>query len=503
VSISGATVKFYAFRLVLEASGRALLDDGVLHVSADHITLDLHSKRYMAIGDVTIAPSDAVAPPGARTPAHGDIFGKDLDSQRGLLVALDATPVRHVVEGGAIEGEPKPGLPPSEPLSPPDVGGEAPFATAARAVAHLGADVRLTDARVIVPGSKSVPVPSYVYTYSSDAGYVVSNLGTIEDVPLYFGSTRNSVQGIHFLYRPDIKFGFGLDERIVDGQRGYLLASLSPVFGPSKLFNATWQEQINQHTQQTLTSSSFEGLGTTNQYDLRDGIHHSFVELAAFQFHQSYAGTLAWQGYDTPFAKTGAFSQLIFHLRTEYGVGHTPPEFGFPPLPTDVFLPQTVQRVALEGYVATQPLALGPATTMYASADDRFSHDTTPHLQTTQVYGLTLTQRVNRFVTLSGSVFDTPIHDGYPTVNQSFASHLDTETATFNYNHGRAFALLLTGTHQTASTQLPGGLLVEPWVTSADVRFRLGPSIAIELGRSYYFGFEGQRFGTYTFQIFP
>lgn len=507
ITISGATVRFFALHLLLDANGGAYLDDGVLHVSATHITLDLRAKRYLAVGNVVVTSAfteRAGAAGASATTARGDIFGENFEAHRGLLVALEEPPVRHIVEGGVIDGEPAPNAPQAEPLSIPDFGGETPFATAKRAVAHVGADVRLTDAKVALPGARSLPLPSYVFTYSADPGYAISNLsGASEDVPLYFGSTRDSVQGLHFIYRPDIRFALGFDQRIVDSPRGYALASVSPLFGNQKTFNLTWQNRINAHTQQSLTSTTIQGLGTINFYDVRDGIQRSFLELTASQFHQSFGALLAWQSYDQAMAHQGVFSNLLFHLRSEVGTTHTPVTPGYSPFPPDIFLPQWYQHVGFEGYVATRPLVLGPATTLTASADDRFSHDTLPHLQNFETYAMNLTQRVNRFVTVSGSIIDSPIQDRFPTLNAFYASHFTSESVTFQYNHGSVFSLFLSGSHGTGSTQLPAGVLVTPWVASGDVRFRVNRALSIELGRSYYFGFLGQRFGTLTFQLFP
>jgi len=502
ITVTGSKVLFYASHLMLDADGNALLDDGVLHVSADHITVDLRSKRYLAIGNVSVSPS--TTPQEGVVTATGDIFGDDFDAQRGLLVALDPQPTRRLVEGGTIEGEPSPGVTLGEPLSVPDFGGESAWGTATRAVAHVGADVRLSDVQVSLPGVRSAPLPSYVYTYSSAPGYVTSNLlGASEDVPWYFGSTRNSVQGLHFIYRVNSGFGLGLDERIVNSSKGYVLGSVSPFIGPSKALNVTWQDQINSHTSQTITSTTLEGFGTTNSYDLRDGIHRSFLELTGYQYHQNLGATFAWQSYDQVMAHAGMFSYLMFHLRSEVGTVHTPLTTGYFPFPSDIYLAQWAPHVALEGYLATAPLALTRSTTLYASADDHFYHDTLPHLQTFQIYAANVNQRINRFATFGVGITDNPIHDGYPTVNTTYASHIDTENASFTYTHENSFYLQLAGQHATAWTENPLGLTVTPWSASADARFRVNRYLSLELGRSYYFGFEGLRFSTWTVQIFP
>ncbi|MBV8172895.1 MAG: hypothetical protein JO219_13290 [Candidatus Eremiobacteraeota bacterium] len=508
VTLTGTSVRFYASHLVLDANGGAYLDDGVVHVSAAHITVDLRAKRYLAIGDVTVSSAHALpASAGSGTvveSAQGDVFGDELNTHHGLLVSLDEPPRRRVVSGGEIGGEPTGPSAAAEPLPVPDFGDETPFATAHRAVAHVGTDVRLTNVRVALPGARSLPLPSYVYTYSSDPGYAISNLaGASEDVPVYFGSTRDSVQGLHFIYRPDVKFALGFDDRIVDTTHAYVIASIAPIFGNEKTLNFSWQDRINSHTQQSLTSESIQGIGTINSYDVRDGVHRSFIELNGSQYHQNFGALLAWQGYDQALAQQGTLSDLVFHLRSEAGETHTPPTFGYSPFPSDIFLPQWYSHLAFEGYLATKPLAVGPATTLTMSGDDRFSHDTLPHLQNFQTYALNLTQRMNRFVTLTGGIIDQPIRDDFPTLDASYASHFTTENASLQYNHNNEFAMLLTGSHATGSTQLPAGVVVTPWVVGADVRFRVYQGLTVELGRSYYFGFEGQRFGTITFQLFP
>ncbi|HYK53358.1 MAG TPA: hypothetical protein VEV38_07495, partial [Candidatus Eremiobacteraceae bacterium] len=55
VTVKGADVEFYAGHLVLDARGGATLDDGVLHVSADRIIVDLNHDRYVAAGNVHVS----------------------------------------------------------------------------------------------------------------------------------------------------------------------------------------------------------------------------------------------------------------------------------------------------------------------------------------------------------------------------------------------------------------------------------------------------------------
>src|SRR4029077_3377673 len=119
----------------------------VLHVTADRIILDLRANRYVAAGNVTAAPAFGGAPP-----ASGAALSVDLNTHRGLFVAVTPLVSRTGIDGGNIAAPLDPASLGAQPLALPDVAGEMPFAVAPRATAHLGADVRLERARVIVPG---------------------------------------------------------------------------------------------------------------------------------------------------------------------------------------------------------------------------------------------------------------------------------------------------------------------------------------------------------------
>src|SRR5580704_6873542 len=170
VTVSGSTVFFYAGHVVLDVRGGAHLDDGVLHVTADRILLDLRANRYVASGNVIATPAF-----GNGAPTAGVAMGVDLTTHRGLFVALMPAVSRTAVDGANVAAPLDPGSLPADQLAPPDVGHEPPFAIAPRSVAHLGADVRLQRARVLVPGGRAVGLPSYVYTFSSDHPYNVTN----------------------------------------------------------------------------------------------------------------------------------------------------------------------------------------------------------------------------------------------------------------------------------------------------------------------------------------
>ncbi len=492
VSLEAPWVGFYAGHLVLDGRGGARFDDGVLRVHADRIIVDLRANRYVAAGNVTVE--------GARV-RHGDAVGIDLATHRGILVDTASQPSSEAVEGAVIGGAASI-ADGSEPLALPDVGLEQPYVRASRAVAHLGADVRLRNAHIIVPGGESVGLPSYVYSFSSSPGYSNTNVVTNgEDLPIYYGSTSNSVQGIHLSYNSATKVAVGLDSHFVS-ERSYVLLSGSTLFGPTKIFNLTWQQFINDHASQTLDSSTITGIGTFNSYDLRDTIHRSFLELTANQGLGAHQSTFAWQSFDQPFG-AGSGSRPFFHLRSEYGYAHVPEQFSFVPFPPSAVLPTTVWHTGLEGYLGSPTWNFGSNMSLFGSADLRDETDTLPHRQVSQVYTLTLDTRLNRNVSTNFSASAAPFFDAYPSVDTIFHSRVNQQTLLVTYDHGDPFALSFDVVRSTAVSDNPSPPIVFPWTLTGRLRFRATPSLSLDLSRSYFFGFNGQRFGVLGLQILP
>jgi len=500
VTLRAPYVAFYAGHLVLDGNGGAYLDDGTFHVSARRIVVDLRADRYVAAGDVSVCSIAC---------ARGAAFGGNLDAHDGLLVSIGngASKVWLHRPGDAADGRPNataPGVDAGDPLSLPDTEGEAAFALATGAVAHLGADVRLQDAHVLVPGSRTFFFPSYVYAFSSDPGYVLTNVpGANEDIPVYVGSTRDSIFGLHFLYNQVTKVALGVDEHFVDGQKAYALISAAPIFGPDKVANFTWQENINDHAAQTFTASAAQGFGIFNQYDVRDAVHRSYFELSANQFHNTYQAVLGWQSFAQQLSPSGAGADLYYYLRSEYGVTYNPLVFPAFPLPPDVLLPSRVVHGAVEGYLATRPLSIDSNTTLNLSVDDRYLRDSLPHTQSAQVYSANLQRRWSPHFTTGFSESFAPVHDLYPTLGLGGFTQFNAQTLSANYANRDALGLLVFATHASAATNNPAGVFVQPWFLSADVRFRVNRSLALDLSRSYNFNYLGRTWSGFGVQILP
>jgi hypothetical protein len=496
VSLRATFVGFYPGHLVLDGIGNAELDDGMLRVHADRIILDMRAQRYVAAGSVSVQPTLT-----AGAAAQGDALGVDVTTRLGVLVNTGGSPASEAINGTVIGG-PATIAPGAEPLALPDVGFEQPYARASSAVAHLGATVRLRNAHVLVPGGESIGFPSFVYSYSTNPGYSNTNVFTNgEDLPIYFGSTADSVQGVHLSYNTVTKLALGLDSHFV-GPQSYVLVSGSPLNGPTKIFNLTWQDNINDHTSQTFQSSTTTGIGTTNFYDLRDSVHRSFFELSGGGQPGFLDGTLAWQSFDEYFGG-GSGNKPYYYLRTEYGGSHVAQQASFAPFSIDAVLPNTVWHTAVEGYLGTQTWNLGQNASLYGSADFRALSDTLPHRQVSQVYRLSLYTRWTRALSATFSDSAAPVFDDYPSVSTIYHSRINVQTITLNYDNGDPFALLLIGTHAGATTDNPSGLEETPWEATAQLRFRATPSLSIELTRSYFFGFNGERFSGFGVQLFP
>jgi hypothetical protein len=485
-------VGFYAGHLVLDGRGAATLDDGVLHVRADRIIVDMRAERYIAAGSVEVMGVNA---------AQGDALGVDLTTHRGVLVDTTATRSSELVADGVIGGPVTIGAG-DEPLALPDVGFEQPYIRASEAVAHLGADVRMTNAHIIVPGGESVGLPSFVYTFSTDPGYSTNNVPTSgEDVPIYFGSSPLSVQGIHFSYNPVTKVGVGLNSNFVYGSKAYVLLAAAPLYGPGRAFNFTWQDHINDRASQTFNSFTESGVGTNDSYQLRDSIHRSYLELTAAQGLGAHQATLAWQSFNQYFG--GGDNRPYFYLRSEFGYDHVPVQTPFLPFPSTAVLPRTVWHNAFEGYLASPTFDIGPYVNLFANADLRDETDSLPHRQVSQQYTLTLYTRLNRKISLNYSDSIGPVLDVYPSVNAIFHSTVVVQTLFMTYDNNDPFRLSLTLSRATVASDNPIAPVEAPWQLGGDLRFRVTRSLSLDLSRQYLFGFEGQRFSSLGLQILP
>jgi hypothetical protein len=502
VTLKGADVEFYAGHLVLDARGGATLDDGVLHVTADRIIVDLNHDRYVAAGDVHIA----AAATGAAQIQSGVALGIDLASHDGTLVSIAPSPATYTVSGPLVtqvEASPSPApssspapatetTPAPEPLALVDLEGEAPFASAAVATAHLGADVRLGAARVIVPGGRDVYLPSYVYTFSSEVGYSQSNVaGSAEDIPIYFGSTRDSITGAHFTYNAQTKVGIGLDHRIVDGDKAYDLFSISPLYGPVKDAEFTWHEQVNGHASQTLDGLTASGIGSVWRYGAIDSLHRSFLSLSASDALAGDFESLVWQGAYEPLGAGWLGDLFDYHVATEYGRSQS---YGSGATP--------IYDTTFDTLIQAPALVLDPSSSLSLQADWRQLFDDQPHRQFAATYSATFTHRWDAYLTTKLADSENPVVDVYPSFDAGTRTYVSAQVATINYNNGEPFSFGFGLMHE-AALSAPPGIMVQPWSASLDVRFRVSRSLAFDVSRSYSFGYLGQRLGSIGFQILP
>jgi hypothetical protein len=102
---------------------------------------------------------------------------------------------------------------------------------------------------------------------------------------------------------------------------------------------------------------------------------------------------------------------------------------------------------------------------------------------------------------LSESV--VPFFDAYPSVDTIYHSRSYQQAVSVNFDNGDPFALNLYAIHSTATTDNPNGAFAIPWSLFGSMRFRVTRSLSLQLSRSYYFGYNGQRFGALGLQILP
>jgi len=177
--------------------------------------------------------------------------------------------------------------------------------------------------------------------------------------------------------------------------------------------------------------------------------------------------------------------------------------FPFAPFPADATLPPSVYHTAVEGYLGTRALQLNPSTSMSAFADARGETDVLPHRQLAERYGVQLDKRWSRIFSTNFADSIVPVFDQYPSVGVGYHSHINDATARLTYYRGDPLSITIGVDHATARSDNPFPPIVNPWSVNGDVRFRINPSLSLELNRTYYFGFLGQRYSAWGIQIFP
>lgn len=496
VTLDGGTLLFFADTLGIVARDGATLRlaDGT-RANADSAYVDLRRDRALLAGHARITHGTAVA--------SADAIAIDLDADRVDL--LDAATGASTTTRAL--GAPVPTEIDATRFAFPEVDDTYAYIRSRHAAITPHADVRFVPASF--PTSVGgLPVPSYLYTFATAAGFGATSLnGATFDQPYGLIGTQNSLTALHARWLDGIGPSIALQQQFVSGDDAYVAASLdAPLRGTGTRGLNAYRRLGSRYT---ATVNANDGFGF-------------FSSNAALTAAFGAAGGRLSFGYDT-----GGFSTFDASLRTPdrplFGgaTWRLQADIGYDALRGGLLteLPDrrdyaTVWRHGVDAFVAT-PIVRGPFGTRIGTTFDLArTWYAFPHHNDTFSVSSTASRAFSRKLSLfagylaiwnfqvypgSQALFFPPTTlpsiapDGTPWLDRaaySGASMLRDENLAMQLTPNTDTSLRLTMHHYDDFPQFHGYGRPQ-WAMVSDVRFRPFPNIGIDVGREYDFAWGG------------
>lgn len=508
-SLDGGTIVFFADTLGLVARNGATLRfaDGT-RAAGDAAYVDLKNDRIVVAGHARVMRGEASA--------NADAVALDLDGDRVDLLDL-ASGVSRTTRTLATR---TPDAIDAQRFAFPDVEDGAAFIRSRHATISPHADVRFTPASF--PTSVGgVPVPSYLYTFATGAGFGTTALqGATFDQPYGLFGTRTSLTALHAQWLDGTGAALGLQQQIVGGDRSYLTAAVDAPFrgATTRGFNA-YTRMGDRYTATVDGSSDIFGRRA------HAGIGAAFGNAGGRLDFSAASG-----GFSTFDAKLRSPDLPLIGgatLRLSTGIGYDALKDGYLTNLPDRTRWSTVWRHGVDLFLAT-PVVRGPFRTSIATSFDASrTWYAFPHRLDQFTGTATASRELSRRFTVLAGYQESWSAQVYPTAQRVFYVPSTTPliapdgTPWYGYNAfdgaavSRAANLDLQFTPNLDTTlrlslrryddflQFDG--IGRPlWEVHADARFRPFPNIGVALGRSYDFGWGGTRWiPRWTFAITP
>ncbi len=510
VDVRGDDVAFYPYAgaTTVAANGHVVARAGSRIIRADALQYNVNTARITAAGDVRVTQGTRLT--------MGEAYEVDLAT--GEATVLRLTPGPSTFSLGAEPTAPEIERPAAVgTFAEAALDRERPYIRSHHAIVVPGASVRMTPAEFPTGAGPAVALPTFLYTLVQNQNLAQNaGPGASFDQPYnLFGST-NSLTAAHVRYDAQNGVTLGVDNRLVERDRAYAVTSLLPFRG--RRADLLAYQQLRPGVQQTLSASHTFGASHVDAaaYRLQATGRASIETLTGSVFAATNSVELALS--TIPHDVGRYFS---YQLRTGYGYDHA--LYGYPfanafrtfaggyvTLPGATLLGTSVNArydVALTAYDFPHEVTSG---TLTLSAGRAFSrgvnvYASSAFAQTANRYRDGAVGRRALGLPVAPDALRTP--DGTPylgyfafagsntfrtyQVQTSFAGRRGDDRVQFTLVHTRDFPQF-------------DGYGRPPFTVSVDVTRRLTPTIRIELGRSYTFGWAGRYLSPqYTFGISP
>ncbi|GAC1412753.1 MAG: hypothetical protein NVSMB64_23030 [Candidatus Velthaea sp.] len=470
-----AYLDLHANRFVI--AGGVLATNGTIRISADAIAVDLQAGRL----DVLRAASGA----------------ERLDATLQSPVAEEIEPDRFAF---------------------PDLDDARAYIRARRASITPHANARFMPAAF--PNSPgAVPVPSYLYTFATNPNFGTSALGGATfDQPYGLSGGTTSLLAAHFRYEDGIGATIGLDDHRVYGDNAYILTALDSPLRPNRSAVLQAYQRMGSRFSHTLDASSAFGYSSA---------------------HYALTGAFAGgSGARLDIGRTSRFTSADVNAHTPDRrivgavTARLNADIGFESIPGGVLsvLPDARSYGTLWHHGADLfffapafggPLGSSLATTLRLSR----TWYAFPHQRDNAALGVSASRDLLKNVRLYAvytaayayDIFPTAQARFYPRFASTFIAPDGTPWPGFSAYTGassqRGVNVDLTYSRADTSVRLAlaqaddfpqfHGYGRAPYSVRVDGRFRPLPNIGLAFGRSYGFGWGGQRFSRWTFAVLP
>jgi hypothetical protein len=509
IALDGGTLVFFADTLGIVARDGATLrlPDGT-RARADAAFVDLKSDRVVLAGHARIDHGSASA--------SADAIALDLDADRVDLLdaASGATSTTHALRAPvaeAIDGE---------RFAFPEVDDGNAYIRSRHAVITPHASARFVPA-AFPTSVGGLPVPSYLYTYATAAGFGATSLaGAAFDQPYGLFGTQNSLTALHARWIDGLGPSVGLQQQLVNGDQSYVAASVDAPLHGSGTRGLNAYDRLGSRYTASLTAN--DGFGF-------------FSSSAALTAAFGAAGGRVTFGYDT-----GGYTTFDASLRTpdlplfwgatwrlQGDVGYDALRGGLLTQLPDARDYSLVWRHGIDAFVATPivhaPLGVRIGTTFDANRtwyafphhNDSFTVSSTASRELSRKialfagYAATWYEQIypgDQGLFFPGTSLPSIAPDGTPWPDHAAytgATTLRDENLALQLTPDANTSVRVTMHHYDDFPQYHGYGRPQ-WALLGEARFRPFPNIGIDVGREYDFGWGGYTWQPrWTFAVMP
>jgi len=523
-SVSADTLSYYSDRYVIIGEGHVRVDYGTAVITGERFSMDLKLNRFLVAGGVRLS-----SPEGSY---DGAAFAEFIDFKRAYFIPVSPEPDRWTFIDGRY-GQHNPGREmPGDTFFLPNTERSTLFLTAKTAEIRPRDSVTFKPATLLGGKDRTfVPTPAYVLNFASNPYFGQNSLaGANFDGPYFFLGGPNQLGALHIRYSGLDRAFLSFEERLVDGDRSYLVFSGNPLTRPDKDFNLIGYHKFDDRTSEQLVAQLFtfqhgfslplssSGFAT---YQLVHSLRQSFVALTATQNEDNllapnplgyygdpshgivpnhpFKGSFSWTGFPHNLDKNyNAFFRLRSGLDYNHDVfGLLQGHYG------DMY--DTLWDRYVGATVYTKSFDVGRGIKVNGSLDRQVTSYSYPHINTSTTSTLTASKFFSAHESVVAQIQYADSVDQWPPFSTNGA--LQRSFILSNYfNPSPEFGLQLSFEHNADTPAvlpvLPGQPLTArpPNEILADLRVRLTRSLSMDIARTYYFNFGIQKWSP-GFQI--